>query len=95
MRWATRSSAVPSLILFIVAIGTFNVMTACTSTAENPIAVDGLMAITGGAPDSELDPIQLGGPNDEGFRFVPGCTSLARDSEWLVYPGGFWLKSPA
>jgi hypothetical protein len=25
---------------------------------------------------------------------VPGCTSHQPNDEWLVYPGGFWLKGP-
>lgn len=24
----------------------------------------------------------------------PGCTSEQANAEWLVYPGGFWLKEP-
>ena len=103
--------------------------------APNPIAVD-VMAITGGAPGSPTDPIQLGSAGDDGLRFgkigiaiktgqkftitvprawqnrmrigwsnhgkvlattlhVPGCSSTPPGAEWVVYPGGFWLKAAA
>lgn len=104
--------------------------------AQNPIATD-VMAITGGAPGSELDPIQLSYNTDSnGFSYakigiaiktgakftivvppawqdrvrigwgnkgpvlattlqVPGCTSAIPGTEWVVYPGGFRLKTAA
>lgn len=104
--------------------------------APDPIA-GGVMAITGGAPGSPTDPIQLGtAAGDDGFRFakvgiairagekftitvpqtwqnrmrvgwgnhgevlattldVPGCSSTPPGADWLVYPGGFRLKTAA
>jgi len=103
--------------------------------SRNAIAVD-VVAITGGAPGSETDPIQLGDVGDDGFRFakvgiaiktaeeftltvpdawqnrmrigwgnhgavlattlrVPGCTSTPPGASWVVYPGGFRLKTAA
>jgi hypothetical protein len=104
--------------------------------AQDPIATD-VMAITGGAPGSELDPIQLSDNTDSnGFSYakigiaiktgakfsivvppawqdrmrigwsnkgpvlattlqVPGCTSAIPGTEWVVYPGGFRVKTAA
>lgn len=104
--------------------------------AQDPIATE-VMAITGGAPGSELDPIEWGaGASSDGFFYakigiaiktgakfsivvppawqdkmrigwsnkgpilattlrVPGCTSAIPGTEWVVYPGGFWLKTAA
>lgn len=39
------------------------------------------------------------GWSDSGYTLadelvIPGCTSAHANANWLVYPGGFWLKEP-
>jgi hypothetical protein len=84
---ATPSPSLDQTFDCTAAIGTASTL---SEAAPNPIAVD-VMAITGGAPGSPTDPIQLGAnTGDDGFRFAKVGIAIKTGEQFTIAVPQTW-----